>query len=164
VVRFISRTPARILVAGRVSYDLSAFGEHLRGPDIEEAVTDAAAAIGARLVEFSVGAVFPDADAARGGHLFIVEFDGGAPVHADAFLARIDESLARANDDYRAHRADGFGLEPPRLIAVAPGTFQAWMKARGKLGGQNKVPRIIADQALFAQLRAFALQHRAEPG
>jgi hypothetical protein len=166
IVRFVSRAPPRILVAGRLAYDLSAFGEHLRGEEIEDAVTQAAVFIGARLAEFSVGAIFPEAGQMRGGHLFIIEFDGDAPAPAQAasFLARIDQSLSRGNDDYRAHRADGFGLEPPRLIAVAPGTFQAWMKIRGKLGGQNKVPRLIADPPLFAQLHAFALRHLAKPG
>ena len=73
----------------------------------------------------------------------------------------LDESLSRLNDDYRGHRAGGFGLDPPRLLAVSRGTFEAWMKSRGQLGGQHKVPRIVADEKLFASLRELA-ETRAE--
>ena len=67
-------------------------------------------------------------------------------------LVYIDSSLSDANDDYRAHRA---GMAPPRVVVVPPGTFADWMKHRGRLGGQNKVPRIINDPALAADLVAF---------
>ena len=72
-----------------------------------------------------------------------------------SFAKALDQYLSRTNEDYQAHRAGGFGLRAPEIAAVAPGTFAAWMKHRGKLGGQNKVPRIINDQDLFADLRAF---------
>jgi hypothetical protein len=65
----------------------------------------------------------------------------------------LDAQLAARNDDYRAHRAQGFGLAAPRVEAVAPGFFAQWMKSRGRLGGQNKVPRVINDPDLFAELR-----------
>ena len=112
---------------------------------------------------FSVGAIYPDGGRSRGGHLFIVEFGDSAPSPEGAirFLAALDESLSRLNDDYRGHRAGGFGLDPPRLLAVSRGTFEAWMKSRGQLGGQHKVPRIVADEKLFASLRELA-ETRAE--
>ena len=69
---------------------------------------------------------------------------------------RLDAVLCRLNEDYDAHRAGGFGLDAPQVTALAPGGFAEWMKNRGKLGGQNKVPRVITDQALFDGLRAFA--------
>jgi hypothetical protein len=59
------------------------------------------------------------------------------------------------NDDYRAHRAEGFGMAAPRIQVVPPGFFAGWMSARGRLGGQNKVPRVINDRQLFADLRGF---------
>ncbi|MDE2476376.1 MAG: GH3 auxin-responsive promoter family protein, partial [Alphaproteobacteria bacterium] len=67
----------------------------------------------------------------------------------------IDRELCRCNDDYRVHRSGGFGMDPPRLVAAQKGTFAAWMKSRGRLGGQNKVPRVINDQVLFQSLRRF---------
>jgi GH3 auxin-responsive promoter len=71
------------------------------------------------------------------------------------FAQALDERLCRGNDDYRAHRSGGFGLRPPEVIAVPHETFAAWMKQRGQLGGQHKVPRIITDQALFTELQQF---------
>ena len=156
-VRLIERAPPRILITGRTSYMLSAFGEHLIDEEIEESVAKAAAAIGAEVSDYCVSARFPQYQGERGGHLFMVEF-AAAPGEdrIDAFASALDRFLAATNDDYRAHRAQGFGLDPPRVEALLPGTFAAWMKGRGKLGGQNKVPRIIDDPELLEGLRRVA--------
>src|SRR4029077_16697778 len=74
-VRFVGRDPPRLLVTGRLSYTLSAFGEHLNGAEIEASATDAAAAIGAGARDFSVGALYPEKPGDIGGHLFVVEFE-----------------------------------------------------------------------------------------
>ncbi len=157
-VRFVETRPPRLLVTGRISYMLSAFGEHLIGEEIEAAVAAAAAAIGAEIADYSVGPVYPERAGETGGHLYVVEFAGEVPGadRIDAFARAVDAHLADANPDYRDHRAGGFGMAPPRVQAVPPGTFAAWMHARGRLGGQNKVPRIITDGELFASLRAAA--------
>ncbi|MCU0838868.1 MAG: GH3 auxin-responsive promoter family protein [Rhodospirillales bacterium] len=157
-VRFISLNPPRLLVTGRTSYSLSAFGEHLIGEEIETAVAAAAAAIGRPVTDYAVGAVYPDGENSRGGHLFIIEFGGGdrpAAAQVAEFAAHLDTGLAAENDDYRVHRCGDFGMAPPQVHAVAAGTFAAWMKSRGRLGGQNKVPRVITDGDLFATLKAF---------
>jgi hypothetical protein len=158
IVKFVDRTPPRLLVAGRTSYTLSSFGEHVTGDEIEDAVGTASKAIGAAIADFSVGAIFPDAQNSRGGHLYVVEFNGAPsePQAVQRFLDTIDSVLSRRNDDYRAHRSGGFGLDPPRMLSVQRGTFEAWMKSRGQLGGQHKVPRVIANPALFQSLRNFA--------
>jgi len=157
-VRLVSRDPPRLLVTGRTAYSLSAFGEHLIGEEIEEAVSVAAASIGAAVADYSVGAVFPAGAGDLGGHLYVAEFAGAVPDTAAraAFTAFIDRHLAAKNEDYAAHRSGGFGMKPPDLLVMAEGGFAAWMKKRGRLGGQNKVPRIVNDAALFADLRRFA--------
>ena len=157
-VKFVDVKPPRLLVTGRTSYSLSSFGEHLTGDEIEDAVSTAGKTIGATIADFSVSSVFPDATRSRGYHLYIVEFTGPMPDATDRkrFLDAIDTVLSRRNDDYRAHRSGGFGLDPPQLRAVPRGTFEAWMKSRGQLGGQHKVPRIIANPGLFNSLRDFA--------
>ena len=157
-VKFVDRNPPRLLVTGRTSYSLSSFGEHLTGDEIEDAVSAAAKAIGATIADFSVGSVFPDAARSRGNHLYVVEFTAPPPDAAgmQRFLDEIDSILSRRNDDYRAHRSGGFGLDPPQLKPVPRGTFEAWMKSRGQLGGQHKVPRVIANPELFNSLRGFA--------
>ncbi len=156
-VRFVSRRPPRLVVTGRTSYMMSAFGEHLIGHEIEDAVATAARAVAADVNDFAVGAVFPERHGELSGHLFIVEF--ATPVEAKlvvVFASTLDARLSDLNDDYRAHRAGGFGLAAPRVQSAPPGFFAAWMEARGRLGGQNKVPRVINESRLFADLRAFA--------
>lgn len=68
----------------------------------------------------------------------------------------MDRLLCETNDDYQAHRAEGYGMAPPEVVVVSPGSFAGWMQSHGKLGGQNKVRRVINDETLFAGLRAFA--------
>ncbi len=152
-VRFVSKQPPRLFITGRTSYMMSAFGEHLIGEEVEDAVTRAAATLNLTLNDFSMGAVFPKQQGDLGGHLFVVEFE---PMPAadtiQKFATLIDERLRALNDDYRAHRADGFGLRAPDVRPVPAGTFARWMKSRGRLGGQNKVPRIINDQQVFDTL------------
>lgn len=157
-VELVERDPPRVKVTGRTSYMLSAFGEHLIAAEVEAAVSAAAAEIGASVTDWSVGPVFPEAAGELGGHLYIVEFGGTATSEAQlvAFAARLDRDLCATNEDYAAHRAEGFGMKPPQVRRVPPGTFAAWMKSRGQLGGQHKVPRIILDQDLFKSLRGFA--------
>jgi hypothetical protein len=157
-VKFVTRDPPRLLVTGRTSYYLSSVGEHLTGEEIEQAVSKAAFALGAQIADFSVGAIYPSADRSRGQHLYIVEFNTPMPDPnaTKRFLEIIDDVLLRRNDDYRAHRSGGFGLDPPQLLPVKRGTFEAWMKSRGQLGGQHKVPRVIANPELFESLRRFA--------
>jgi hypothetical protein len=161
-VRFVSRDPPRLVVSGRLSYTLSAFGEHLTGEEIEAAVAGAAAANGAELRDFAVGARYPERPGERGGHLYVVEFERPVPPEAARrFAEAIDSDLAERNLDYREHRAGGFGLDPPQLMLLSPGGFAEWLRRHGRLGAQNKVPRIVADPDLFADLRAFADENRA---
>lgn len=156
-VRFVDLHPPRLLITGRTAYYLSAFGEHLLAEEIDDSVTTAATAIKAAVIDYSVGPLFPQTPKELGGHIFIIEFKDGniAREALQEFSTVLDKRLCQRNEDYEAHRADGYGLNPPHVIAVKPGTFASWMKSRGKLGGQNKVPRIINDQELLDNLRSF---------
>ncbi len=154
-VTLTSRDPPRLLVSGRVSWSLSVAGEHLVGQELDAGIAEAAAAVGGTVADYAAAALPPDATDARAGHLFIVELDGVAAVQAGTFAGALDAALARLNADYAAHRQGGYGLRDPRVVLVPHGTFAAWMRARGRLGGQNKVPRVISDPALRDALRAF---------
>lgn len=164
-VRFVETDPPRILVTGRTSYVLSAFGEHLIAEEIEEAVAVAADAIAGTVSDYCVAPVFPESAGARGGHHYVVEFSGKRPgaKRIAAFRDALDNRLQELNADYEEHRARDYGLRPPDVKAVPPGTFMAWMKSRGQLGGQHKVPRIINDTALFASLRVFLSEAGTKP-
>ncbi len=161
-VKFVELDPPRIVITGRTSYVLSAFGEHLLDSEIELAVAAAADAIDAAVVDFSVAAEFPSGAGSKGRHHFVIEFVEQLPSYdrLAAFRDELDHQLDRQNADYRVHRAGGYGLQPPLIEAVAPGTFGSWMKSRGRLGGQHKVPRIINDRQLFDHLIRFLQQSR----
>ena len=155
IVRFVDLSPPRLLVTGRLSYFLSAFGEHLTGGEIDAAISHVVAATGTSITDYAVGAIFPDASNSRGGHRYVIEFASPSP-NQPQFAQLLDAELCRRNDDYRAHRSGGFGLRDPDIVPVPAGTFAAWMKQRGQLGGQHKVPRVITDPALFESLCRFA--------
>ena len=160
-VKFVERYPHRLLVTGRTSYYLSAFGEHLIADEIEDAISTAAETTGTSVTDFSVTPLYPDEKNTLGGHLYLVEFAGKIPTDAQLadFTASLDKKLCQRNEDYAAHRAEGFGLRTPQIQILKSGCFAAWMKSRGKLGGQHKVPRIINDQQLFASLSSFAAKY-----
>lgn len=155
VVRFVDRAPPRLMITGRTSYMLSAFGEHVTGELVETAVLAAAAAIGAEIAEFSVGTRF--GGGGLGYHVYVVEFVAPVeePARRQRFAEAIDEELRRCNEDYRERRLIAGGMLAPEVRIVPPGTFNAWMKQRGRLGGQNKVPRVIADGSLLDNLLGF---------
>jgi GH3 auxin-responsive promoter len=156
-VRFINTNPARILITGRISYYLSAFGEHLIAEEIDDAINAASRKINCDISDYAVGAVYPKHAGDLGGHLYVVEFADHytSKEQSDVFSSEIDNILCKRNEDYEAHRAKGFGLKAPTLRIVKQGTFKNWMASRGKLGGQNKVPRIISNQELFDNLIKF---------
>jgi hypothetical protein len=155
IVRLVSREPPRIVITGRTSYFMSAFGEHLTGGEIERAVSIATSTIGAAVNDFAMGAMIPSARGEIARHCYVVEFSGRpAPEALEVFARTVDTVLGRGNDDYAHYRSDG-RIAQPHVVAVRPGAFAAWMKARGRLGGQNKVPRVINDTAIFSGLLAF---------
>ena len=163
-VRFIDRTPPRILITGRTAYYLSAFGEHLIAEEIDDGITTAANSIAAVVADYSVGALFPAETGGLGRHIYVIEFAGAPPTteQISVFTTALDRKLQERNDDYQAHRAEGFGLDAPTILVVQSGTFREWMKSRGKLGGQHKVPRIITDTELLTDLRTFARGRQVE--
>lgn len=150
-VRFVGRAPPRLLVTGRTSWTLSAFGEHLAGEEIEAALMQAAREAGIAVAEYMVG---PEFHGSLGRHRWYVEPAGATPPEAAAVLAAaLDAALRAENDDYAAHR-DGAQLAPPEVVMLPPGAFATWLRAEGKLGGQHKVPRVLADPARFAAAAA----------
>jgi hypothetical protein len=140
-VCFERRDPPLLRFTWRTRQFISAFGEHLIGEEVEQAVAQAASAIGADVVDFHVGPVFPDAAGASGRHRYLVEFARPAR-DVESFTRQVDAVLCRINDDYRAHRAGDLTLRGPEIVTVRRGGFADWMRSRGKLGGQHKVPRM----------------------
>jgi hypothetical protein len=157
-VRFVDTQTPRVLVTGRTSYYLSAFGEHLIDEEIEDGVSTAAKTLHLEVTDYSVGPIFPKAAGELGGHIYIIEFAHTIPTGEQLaeFSKVLDTKLCQRNEDYESHRSGGFGLNAPTILPVPGGFFAAWMKSRGKLGGQNKVPRVITKLELLDDLINFA--------
>jgi GH3 auxin-responsive promoter len=150
-VRFESLSPPLMTFTGRTKYTLSAFGEHLISEEVEGSIADASTACGASVRDWHVGPVFLGP---LGYHLYVVEFLKPPP-DLHAFRGALDADLSRRNADYRAHRAEGVGLPLPMMVVARPGGVDAWMRSRGKLGGQHKVPRMDSTGTLTREFVAF---------
>jgi hypothetical protein len=143
---------------------LNAFGEHVTLEMIETAVAAACQATAARVADYTVSPRFPCPDQPRPAHRWVVEFDK-APDSEARFLNTLDASIRRQSEDYDTHRVHDYGLGPPVLLQVAPRTFYAWMKQRGQLGGQHKVPRVAPSPDTVEELVAVSAtrEHPTDP-
>jgi GH3 auxin-responsive promoter len=150
-VRFDRLDPPLMTFTGRTKYTLSAFGEHVISEEVEGAIADASRETRSQVKDWHVGPVFHEP---LGHHEFVVEFLK-PPLDPGAFRDALDAALSRRNAHYQWFRARGGGLPPPTLVTAPPGTFDDWMRTRGKLGGQNKVPRMDSTGKLTAELLSF---------
>jgi hypothetical protein len=153
-VCFEKRNPPLLRFTGRTKYFLSAFGEHLISEEVERAVTIAADQTDARVVDFHVGPVFPASPAIPGRHRYLVEF-AQAPAVLERFAVALDRTLCRINEDYEAHRKGDLTMLAPEVRRVPRGGFTEWMRSKGKLGGQHKVPRMDNSGEITEQLSAW---------
>lgn len=151
VVRFESLRPPRITFIGRTQVMLSAFGEHVTLEMIEKAMSAACRETSAIVADYTIAPRFPSPQHPQPAHQWLVEFDR-PPADTAMFMAAIDSTIRTLNEDYDTHRTGDYGLAPPILTPVAPGTFYAWMKQKGKLGGQHKVPRVVRSQEMVDEL------------
>jgi len=139
-IKFTSLSPYRIKISGRTKNFINAFGEEVIVENAEVAITKACEQTGAVLHNFTAAPVYLT-EASKGGHEWIIEFKV-KPSSLHDFGRVLDESLRSINSDYDAKRMHDMALVAPIIHSVDEGTFYNWMKRRGKLGGQNKVPRL----------------------
>ncbi|MEY4595575.1 MAG: hypothetical protein RIQ47_1985 [Bacteroidota bacterium] len=149
-VKFVSLNPYRIVVTGRIKHYLSASGEHVIAEEVERALSEAAASQHAEVVEFTVA---PQLHPPEGGlpyHEWFIEFDK-QPEDLDRFVKAIDESMQRQNSYYR-DLIQGNMLQSLKIRPLKSGAFRDYMRKLGKLGGQNKVPRLANDRSIANSL------------
>jgi len=139
-VKFTSRYPFRIKVSGRTKHFINTFGEEVIIENAEAAITAACNRTSARVKEFTAGPVYMG-DGSRGRHEWVIEFEK-VPEDKSLFAEVLDQTLREVNSDYDAKRYKDMALLAPLIHWAEPGTFYEWMRTRGKLGGQNKVPRL----------------------
>jgi hypothetical protein len=151
-VRFISVDPYRILVTGRIKHFISAFGEHVISEEVEQSLMKAADEEKLRIVEFTVAPMIREGKG-KSYHEWFVEFEE-PPANLEAFARKVDENLRRKNIYYddliRGNILDPLVIRPMRRDA-----FIGYMKSVGKLGGQNKVPRLSNDRRIADALGPF---------
>lgn len=149
-VQFVSKNPYRIVVSGRVKHFISAFGEHVIGKEVEESLLPVANAAGVRIVEFTVA---PQVTPPEGGlpyHEWFIEFDN-APNDLADFSLQVDAAMRQQNI-YYDDLITGNILRPLIIRPLRRDAFREYMKSEGKLGGQNKVPRLANDRKIAAWL------------
>ncbi|MEM1326381.1 MAG: GH3 auxin-responsive promoter family protein [Bacteroidota bacterium] len=155
MVQFTSLAPYRIVVSGRVKHFISAFGEHVIGKEVEEAMLMTAKEFGIAITEFTVA---PNITPKEGGlpyHEWLIEFER-QPDDLAAFAKALDEAMIKQNIYYR-DLIEGAILRPLKITSLQPKTFRNYMKTQGKLGGQNKVPRLSNDRKIAEVLEKFKL-------
>ncbi|AGA77605.1 GH3 auxin-responsive promoter family protein [Echinicola vietnamensis] len=140
-VKFTSIRPYRIRISGRTKHFINAFGEEVIVENAEKAIEVAAEATDAKVVNFTAAPVYFEGSDSKGAHEWIIEFSQ-APSDEAVFKEKLDATLREVNSDYDAKRYRDIALDRPKVHFAAAGLFEKWMKSRGKLGGQNKVPRL----------------------
>jgi acyl-CoA synthetase (AMP-forming)/AMP-acid ligase II len=154
-VRFVSQHPYRLVVTGRMKHFISAFGEHVIGKEVEEALNHASASQQIRIREFHVAPQVNPPDGNLPYHEWFVEFDS-YPHDLSSFAQQIDQNLCEQNIYYE-DLIRGKILNTLVIRQLQPGAFRTLMKKRGKLGGQNKVPRLSNDRSIADDLYKFDL-------
>jgi hypothetical protein len=149
-VRFTSLYPHRIKITGRTKHFINAFGEEIIIDNAEYALKTACAKTGAMIKEYTGAPVYMGTES-KGKHEWIIEFEK-KPADMQQFTETLDMTLQSVNSDYEAKRYKNITLDPPLVQKAKPGLFYQWMKKRGKLGGQNKVPRLSNDRKYIDEL------------
>jgi hypothetical protein len=151
-ISFVSLNPYRIIVTGRVKHFISAFGEHVIGEEVEDALMKAANAENIKITEFTVAPNI-STTGEKSFHEWFIEFEN-LPENLELFAERIDNNLRRRNI-YYDDLIKGSILQPLKIEVVQKNGFINYMKSEGKLGGQNKVPRLSNDRKLAIALQKW---------
>lgn len=152
-VQFVSLAPYRIRVSGRTKSFINAFGEELIVDNSDKAIAEACAATGAVVNDYTAAPIY-FSEGEAGGHEWLVEFEQ-QPSSIDAFIDVLDRTLKTINSDYEAKRHKDMALRRPTLHPLQPGTFTEWLKSKGKLGGQHKVPRLNNERNVLEEILRF---------
>lgn len=152
-IEFTSTNPYLFRITGRTKNFINAFGEELIIDNAEKALAEACINTGASISEYTAAPVY-FGDNNTGAHEWLIEFEV-EPDNLDRFVDLLDENLKKVNSDYEAKRSYNLSLGKPIVRSLPQGTFNEWMKSIGKLGGQNKVPRLANNRDYIDRLSAF---------
>ncbi len=152
-IHFTSIEPYRIKVSGRLKHYINAFGEELIIDNTDKAIAEACEKTGALVNDYTAAPIYFSEDG-NGAHEWLVEFER-EPDSLSNFTAALDQSLKKLNSDYEAKRHKDIALRSPLLHNIQKGIFADWLKLKGKLGGQHKVPRLSNHRQYVEEILAM---------
>ncbi|NBC81953.1 MAG: hypothetical protein GVY19_01095 [Bacteroidetes bacterium] len=152
-VMFTSTFPHKIIITGRTKHFINTFGEEIIIENAEKALARACDKTHATISDYTAGPVYMDTQS-KGCHEWLIEFEQ-APENLDEFINELDRALQDVNSDYEAKRYKDITLEKPIVRSLANGTFYRWLDEKGKLGGQNKVPRLTNNRKYIEELMSI---------
>ncbi len=150
-VQFTSLYPFRIKVSGRLKQYINAFGEEVIADNSDKAIAIACEKTGLSVKDYTAAPVY-FGDQNKGAHEWLIEFEQ-KPASTDQFAYELDCALKTLNSDYEAKRYKDMALTLPQVHAVPEGLFHQWLKSKGKLGGQHKVPRLSNDRKYIDDIK-----------
>ena len=157
-VKFVSKNPYKIVVTGRIKHFISAFGEHVIAEEVEHCLAETAKEFNIGIVEFTVAPQVNPANNELPYHEWFIEFES-LPMNLEKFRLALDEKLQKKNIYYK-DLLDGSILDTLHISPVQKDGFINYMKSIGKLGGQNKLPRLSNDRTIADKLQPFLLQNK----
>jgi hypothetical protein len=152
-IRFTNLSPFRIKISGRTKNFINAFGEEVIVDNTDKALDAACKATGAIISEYTAAPVYLDEDESA-AHEYIIEFEV-EPESLEKFTRVLDKELQNLNSDYEAKRSADLMLKLPLIHNVPQQTFFRWLKSKGKMGGQNKVPRLYNERKYVDEILKF---------
>ncbi|HIP37613.1 MAG TPA: GH3 auxin-responsive promoter family protein [Crocinitomix sp.] len=149
-IKFTSKTPYRFKITGRTKSFINTFGEELIVENAEYAISEACKTTNAQIKDYTAAPIFMT-NTKSGGHQWLIEFIT-PPSNLKTFKKYLDESLKTVNTDYKAKRTADLSMAEPLITPLPKGTFDHWLKQKGKLGGQNKIPRLKNNRTIVDEL------------
>lgn len=152
-VKFTSLYPHKIVITGRTKHFINAFGEELIIENAEKAIKIACEKTNAEIREYTAAPVYMS-ECSKGAHEWLFEF-AAPPSSIEYFMEILDNALKAVNSDYEAKRYKNMSLDFPRFTVLPEGVFYKWLKDKGKLGGQHKIPRLANHREYIDELIAL---------
>lgn len=153
-IKFTSIDPYRFVISGRTRHFINAFGEEVVAENADRALQLACDRTGASIADYTAAPLFYKSSG-TGAHEWVIEFNQ-LPENLDFFAQTLDNALKALNSDYEAKRYKDMVLGPPIVLSAPHQTFYNWLKSKGKLGGQHKVPRLMNDRAVIEEVKQIA--------
>ena len=154
-IQFTSLLPYKIKVTGRLKHYINAFGEEIIVDNSDTAIALSSEKTNTIVNDYTAAPVY-FSDSSNGAHEWLIEFDK-EPDDLNNFIFELDDALKSVNSDYEAKRHKNIALGMPIVHAVKKGTFNEWLRSKGKLGGQHKVPRLSNERTLLEEIKKIHL-------